>query len=94
MLLTYCCMLAYYNGREFQHLLLEFGELLGTVSIGDYVPWLDRLTNKVSGLFERAHRVAKLLNQFINEVIEEHFRNGRGVDVDVDVDVDSEEQNE
>ena len=68
--------------------------MMGTVSIGDYVPWLDRLTNKVSGLFERAHRVAKLLNQFINEVIEEHFRNGRGVDVDVDVDVDSEEQNE
>ncbi|XP_020222098.1 cytochrome P450 71A4 [Cajanus cajan] len=75
------------EGREFQKLLLEFGELLGAVSVGDYLPWLDWV-DKVSGLFGRGHRVAKHLDQFISEVIEEHVMNGR------DVDVDTEEQND
>ncbi|KAG4959934.1 hypothetical protein JHK85_037383 [Glycine max] len=78
------------EGTQFQSLLLEFGELLGAVSIGDYVPWLDWVMNKVSGLYERAQRVAKHLDQFIDEVIEEHVRNGR----DGHADVDSEEQND
>ncbi|QCD84330.1 Cytochrome P450 [Vigna unguiculata] len=56
------------EGRGFQKLLLEFGDLLGAVSIGDYVPWLHW----------RANKVAKHLDQFIDEVIEEHIiRNGR-----------------
>ncbi|KAG5038404.1 hypothetical protein JHK86_019244 [Glycine max] len=76
--------------REFQSLLLEFGELLGAVSIGDYVPWLDWLMSKVSGLFDRAQEVAKHLDQFIDEVIEDHVRNGRNGDVDVD----SKQQND
>jgi len=77
------------EGRGFQKLLLEFGELLGAVCIGDYVPWL-HWVGQVSGLFQRANRVAKHLDQFIDEVIEEHVRNGR----DGGVDVDSEEQND
>ncbi|KAL9329323.1 hypothetical protein ACSQ67_004326 [Phaseolus vulgaris] len=81
-----------YRGREgkgFQKLLLEFGELLGAVCIGDYVPWL-HWVSQVSGLFQRATRLAKHLDQFIDEVIEEHVRNGR----DGGVDVDSEDQND
>ncbi|RZC03687.1 Cytochrome P450 71A6 [Glycine soja] len=42
------------------------------------------------GLYERAQRVAKHLDQFIEEVIQEHVRNRR----DGDVDVDSEEQSD
>ncbi|KAK7400541.1 hypothetical protein VNO78_11750 [Psophocarpus tetragonolobus] len=76
------------EGREFKKLMLDFAELLGAVSIGDYIPWLDWVMSKVSSLSERAHRVAKQLDQFIDQVIEEHIRNGR------DVDVDSEEQND
>ncbi|KAK7342595.1 hypothetical protein VNO80_25551 [Phaseolus coccineus] len=81
-----------YTGREgkgFQKLLLEFGEMLGAVCVGDYVPWL-HWVSQVSGLFQRATRLAKHLDQFIDKVIEEHVRNGR----DGGVDVDSEDQND
>ncbi|KAH1242944.1 Cytochrome P450 71A4 [Glycine max] len=73
-----------------QHWLLEFRELLVAVSVGeDYVLWLDWMS-KVNGLSQRAHGVAKNLDQFIDEVISDHVRNGR----DGHVDVDSEEQND
>ncbi|KAH1087605.1 hypothetical protein GYH30_018935 [Glycine max] len=55
----------------------------------DYVLWLDWMS-KVNGLSQRAHGVAKNLDQFIDEVISDHVRNGR----DGHVDVDSEEQND
>ncbi|KAK7362879.1 hypothetical protein VNO77_05004 [Canavalia gladiata] len=78
--------------RGFQQLLLEFVELVGTVSIGNYIPWLDWLS-KVNGLYGRAHRVAKHLDQFIDEVIEEHInrssRNKRDCHVDGDGDDNS-----
>jgi len=48
------------EGRGFQKLLLEFGDLLGAVSIGDYVPWLHWVSH-VSGLFQRANKVATLV---------------------------------
>ncbi|XP_047168924.1 cytochrome P450 736A117-like [Vigna umbellata] len=74
-----------YRGREgagFQKLLLEFGELLGAVCIGDYVPWLHWVSH---GLFQRANRIAEHLDQFIDQVIQEHVtRNGRDGGADVD----------
>ncbi|KAL1327123.1 hypothetical protein AAHE18_13G278300 [Arachis hypogaea] len=57
--------------NKFQELLLEFGELLGTISIGDYIPWLSWL-NKVDGSYKRASRVAKRLDEFLDQVIAEH----------------------
>ncbi|CAJ2678516.1 unnamed protein product [Trifolium pratense] len=78
----------YREGREMklQEVLLEFGELLGTVCIGDYIPWLDWL-GKVNGFYIRAEKCAKYLDEFIEQVIEEHIshrlRNGT---------VDNEEQ--
>ncbi|KAK7319657.1 hypothetical protein RJT34_04380 [Clitoria ternatea] len=77
------------EGIELQKLLMEFGELLGAVSIGDYIPWLDWL-GYVNGFYGRAHRVAKLLDQFIDDVIQEHMRKSSGGDVDVD----NEDQND
>ncbi|PNX96920.1 cytochrome p450 71a1-like protein, partial [Trifolium pratense] len=76
------------RGMKFQEVLLEFGELLGTVCIGDYIPWLDWL-GKVNGLYSRAEKCAKYLDEFIEQVIEEHIshrlRNGN---------VDNEEQSD
>ncbi|CAJ2678518.1 unnamed protein product [Trifolium pratense] len=76
------------RGKKFQEVFLEFGELLGTVCIGDYIPWLDWL-GKVNGLYRRAEKCAKYLDEFIEQVIEEHIshrlRNGN---------VDNEEQSD
>ncbi|MCH92120.1 cytochrome P450 71A26-like, partial [Trifolium medium] len=75
------------RGMKFQK-VLEFGELLGTVCIGDYIPWLDWF-GKVNGLYSRAEKCAKYLDEFIEQVIEEHIshrlRNGN---------VDNEEQSD
>ncbi|XLU50565.1 hypothetical protein S245_045379, partial [Arachis hypogaea] len=62
--------------NKFQELLLEFGELLGTISIGDYIPWLSWL-NKVDGSYKRASRVAKRLDEFLDQVIAEHVSSGK-----------------
>ncbi|KAJ1417593.1 Cytochrome P450 [Sesbania bispinosa] len=77
------------GGTKFHHLLSEFMELLGSVFIGDYIPWLDWLS-KVNGMYGRAERVTKHFDELIDEVIEEHIRNSK----DGHVDVDSEDQND
>ncbi|CAK8572587.1 unnamed protein product [Lathyrus sativus] len=78
------------RGMKFQQVLLEFVELLGTICIDDYIPWLGWL-GKVNGFYSRAEKVAKYLDEFIEEVIEDHiFRRSDG-DVDVD---DNEERND
>jgi hypothetical protein len=77
------------KGNKFQEVLSEFGELLGTVCIGDYIPWLDWLA-KVNGIYSRAEKCAKYLDEFIEQVIEEHISRGS----DGDVSVDGEDQND
>ncbi|KAJ1417602.1 Cytochrome P450 [Sesbania bispinosa] len=81
------------GGRKFQHLLLEFIELAGSISIGDYIPWLDWLT-KVNGTYGRAERVTKHLDEFIDEVIEEHINCRSRNSKDGHVDIDSEDHND
>ncbi|KAH6815804.1 hypothetical protein C2S53_005644 [Perilla frutescens var. hirtella] len=49
----------------------EFMELLGTSSVGDYVPWL-AWTNWINGLDARRERVAKLFDKFLEQVVQEH----------------------
>ncbi|XP_045822885.1 cytochrome P450 736A117-like [Trifolium pratense] len=74
--------------KKFQEVLLEFGELLGTVVIGDYIPWLDWL-GKVNGLYSRAEKCAKYLDEFMEQVIEEHISHRlRNVSVDGEDDND------
>ncbi|CAK8577746.1 unnamed protein product [Lathyrus sativus] len=70
------------RGKKFQEMLLEFGELLGTVCIGNYIPWLDWL-GKVNGFYRKAERVAKHLDEFIEEVIEDHISRRSDGDVGV-----------
>ncbi|KAK2436798.1 cytochrome P450 736A117 [Trifolium repens] len=77
------------RGVKFQEVVSEFVELLGTICIGDYITWLDWL-GKVNGFYSRAKKCAKYLDEFIEQVIEEHishhrFKNGT---------VDNEEQND
>lgn len=55
-------------GRKFLKLLREFVQLLGNISIGDFVPWLWWI-NHVNGFNERVDRVAKELDEFLEGVI-------------------------
>ncbi|CAA0818091.1 Cytochrome P450 71A25 [Striga hermonthica] len=68
-----------YNKREdnkFQKFLKEFVHLLGTTSLGDYIPWLGWV-NRVNGLDTKVERVAKLIDDFFENVIQEHRDQGR-----------------
>uniref|UniRef100_A0A2N9ISZ5 Cytochrome P450 n=1 Tax=Fagus sylvatica TaxID=28930 RepID=A0A2N9ISZ5_FAGSY len=60
------------GGRVFKELLREFGELLGVISVGDYIPWLVWV-NRVNGLDGRAEKLAKQIDNFLERVIEEHI---------------------
>jgi cytochrome P450 len=60
------------GGRVFKELLGEFVELLGVISVGDYIPWLVWV-NRVNGLDGRAEKLAKQLDNFLERVIEEHI---------------------
>ena len=60
------------GGRKFKELLGEFGELLGAINVGDYIPSLAWLT-RVNGLDAKAEKVAKQLDDFLEGVIEEHI---------------------
>jgi len=78
------------RGMKFQELLLDFGELLGTVCIGDHIPWLDWL-GKINGFYSKAEKVAKQLDELFEEVIEEHISGGKS---NGHVGVENEEQSD
>jgi cytochrome P450 len=77
------------RGKKLHEVLLEFEELLASICIGDYLPWLDWLA-KVNGFYSRAEKCAKYLDEFLEQVIEEHITRRS----DGDVSVDSENQND
>ncbi|KAK7364306.1 hypothetical protein VNO80_12862 [Phaseolus coccineus] len=77
------------GGSKLREPLYEMMELLGASVIGDYIPWLDWL-GRVNGMYGRAKRVAKQLDEFFDEVVDEHVSR-RGHDVHGD---DDEEQND
>ena len=54
----------------------EFLKLLGTFSIGDYIPRLEWV-NRITGLDTKVEKVAKDLNTFLESVIEEHISRHR-----------------
>ncbi|EYU23539.1 hypothetical protein MIMGU_mgv1a026204mg [Erythranthe guttata] len=60
------------NGEKALMLLSEFLELLGTVNIGDFIPWLGWIT-RVNGLDKRLNRVAKEMDDFLEDVIQQHM---------------------
>ncbi|XP_061361117.1 cytochrome P450 736A117-like [Gastrolobium bilobum] len=77
------------GGSKLREPMNELVELLGASVLGDYIPWLDWLS-RVNGLYARAERVAKQLDEFLDEVVEEHVKRGN----DENVDVDGEGQND
>ncbi|KAG5523006.1 hypothetical protein RHGRI_034974 [Rhododendron griersonianum] len=57
--------------RGFKEVLGKFVELLGYFDIGDFAPWL-KWVNRVNGVYGRAERLAKELDEFLEGVVEEH----------------------
>nr|AYV88856.1 cytochrome P450 oxidase CYP71AU93 [Polygala tenuifolia] len=68
---------------KFKVLLREFGELLGTFVVGDYIPWLAWLS-RVNGLDARAERVAEELDEFLDGVIEKHISRGTSENIELE----------
>ncbi|PRQ38240.1 putative cytochrome P450 [Rosa chinensis] len=56
----------------FKDLLGEFIEILGSVYIGDYIPWLAWLT-RVNGLDSKLDKVAKQFDGLLDRVIQDHI---------------------
>ncbi|KAI3504571.1 hypothetical protein L1887_26149 [Cichorium endivia] len=61
-----------YEGKNFKGLLERFLELLGSFSVGSYIPWLTWV-DRLSGLERRADEVAKEFDEFLDGVIKEHI---------------------
>ncbi|KAL2491852.1 Cytochrome [Abeliophyllum distichum] len=57
------------TGKKFLSLLREFSELVGNVTVGEFIPWLSWIDN-VSGFKARVEKVAKELDEFLEEVVQ------------------------
>ncbi|XP_047169988.1 cytochrome P450 736A117-like [Vigna umbellata] len=79
------------EGSKFWEPMNEMMKMLGDLVIGDCIPWLDWV-GRVNGMYGRAKRVAKQLDEFFDEVVDEHVSR-RGHDVHDDND-DDDEQND
>ncbi|MFS7910915.1 putative cytochrome P450 [Helianthus anomalus] len=90
-----------YEGVKFNDLLVRFTYLLGSFSVGNYIPWLSWV-DRLSGLVARTKKVALEFDEFLEGVLEEHIstkrmvegdgnRNEKGQDlVDILLDIQSE----
>ncbi|KAL6174996.1 hypothetical protein ACLB2K_051639 [Fragaria x ananassa] len=63
---------SYYSDSVFKELSTKHTELLGSLYIGDYVPWLGWLS-RVTGLDAKLDRMAKRFDDFLDIVIQEHM---------------------
>ncbi|KAI6682798.1 hypothetical protein NL676_028711 [Syzygium grande] len=61
------------QGNKFKGLLTDLTGLLGIFNVGDFIPSLGWI-NKVSGLEAKVERVARVFDEFLQEVVEEHRR--------------------
>ncbi|CAA0820957.1 Cytochrome P450 71A25 [Striga hermonthica] len=59
------------DGKKFKKLMKEVNDLLGSASIGEYIPWLGWISH-VNGLYAKVERAAKLFDDFLETVIREH----------------------
>ncbi|PIN22048.1 Cytochrome P450 CYP2 subfamily [Handroanthus impetiginosus] len=85
----------YGEDGKFKKFLGGYVELLGEYSVGDYIPWLGWI-DWVRGLNGKVKKVAKLFDEFLDVVIEEHRKQRkRDVDLDfVDILLDFQRENE
>ncbi|KAJ9559874.1 hypothetical protein OSB04_005034 [Centaurea solstitialis] len=92
-----------HGGEKFKELFVDFIELLGVFSVGDYIPWLSWV-DRLNGYEVRAVKIAKEFDAFLEGVIEEHVdrkkrtSGGSGEDHDekdfVDILLDIQKQND
>ncbi|XP_012829348.1 PREDICTED: cytochrome P450 71A8-like [Erythranthe guttata] len=62
------------NGKKFVESMTELMEQLGTINVGDFIPWLSWIS-RVNGFDKRVERVAKDMDYFLEGVIQEHLEN-------------------
>ncbi|XP_059638919.1 cytochrome P450 736A117-like [Cornus florida] len=60
------------SGKKFMLLLKDFSGLLGSFDVGDFIPWLAWI-NHVTGFYAKLDRVAKEVDVFLEQVVEEHM---------------------
>ncbi|KAI3763171.1 hypothetical protein L1987_53622 [Smallanthus sonchifolius] len=61
-----------YQGLKFTNLLARFVNVLGTLCVGNYIPWLSWI-DRLSGLEDKAGKVAKEFDEFLEVVVKEHL---------------------
>ncbi|CAO2199681.1 unnamed protein product [Urochloa humidicola] len=66
----------YYGGEELARLFADFEGLLGTVTIGDFVPWL-AWVDTLMGLDARAARTSAQMDALLERVIADHRKRRR-----------------
>ncbi|XP_065874507.1 cytochrome P450 736A117-like [Euphorbia lathyris] len=49
----------------------EPGDVLGVFDVGDFIPWLGWVSS-AKGLYAKAEKVAKKMDEFLNNVVDEH----------------------
>ncbi|XP_059644199.1 cytochrome P450 736A117-like [Cornus florida] len=60
------------SGKKFMRLLTDFLALLGSLDIGNFIPWLAWI-NHVNGLYAKVDRVGKEIDEFLEQVVEERM---------------------
>ncbi|GMN58598.1 hypothetical protein TIFTF001_027702 [Ficus carica] len=58
--------------KYFRESVGELMRLLGSFSVGDYIPWL-YWVKRINGLDAQAERVAKEFNEFLDGVVDQHM---------------------
>nr|CAB3475672.1 unnamed protein product [Digitaria exilis] len=64
------------GGEELTKLFADFEELLGTVTIGDFVPWLAWI-DKLTGLDAKAARTSAQMDALLERIISDHRQRRR-----------------
>lgn len=59
-----------YDG-DFERIFKEFTIVLGSISVGDFIPWLGWIDH-VTGLEARAEKLRKDFDEFLERVVQEH----------------------
>ncbi|XP_074268801.1 cytochrome P450 736A117-like [Silene latifolia] len=59
------------DGAKFKELLKEFVELLGTFTVGNFIPWLAWI-DRINGLDTKVTKLAKEFDQFLEGIVQEH----------------------